>query len=155
MEIFLSFSGGTADEIRDAVRSLIGGPAQFDDVAGHETTSVETKPEPEIVPPAKKGRGKKSAKAEDVTDIDTNGDPVEAQKEAPKPTTEPTSEGPKHDEARIAARDFNAKFGSDALIDLLKQFKNDRGEPCSGPRELFRCGHADAFLAAVKAKMDE
>lgn len=163
MEINISINAPCAEEVLWQMRKFLQGESgKPAGVSAEQFSSTSTKSfEPEIVPPAKKrGRGPAKVKAEDVVDVAPNGDPVlhdadvvvEAARAA-TPTTLPSSEGPKHDATRQAAIAYNAKFGNDKLIELLKKFKNADGKPCSGPRELFRAGHADAFIARVEEEL--
>lgn len=159
--ISITITAFDAENAREQMRRLLGEgrhpveqfPSRPSPVEPIVTGAETTTSEPEIVPPAPKARSRKPKKTEDVTDIDTNGDPVVEAKPEPAPppadATLPESEGPKHDEVRAAARDFNAKFGSDELIALLKTFG------ATGARGIFRSGKSDEFIAAVKAKLAE
>lgn len=151
MEIYLSISGASAEEIRATMRDLIGEGETL--VVGNETTNVDVTvgkvPEPEIVAPAKKPGRPKKAKADTVIQDDVTDAEVVEETSPPKATTEPPSLGPKHDEVRAVAREFNTKFGGDELLALLKSFDS------TGARAIFQNGHADAFIEKAKARLAE
>lgn len=111
MSISIHIEAATADEARDTLRALLG-PAP---------TPAADKGEPDIVEPPKPATRRRKAAQEPeqpVTDIDTNGNPVET---ADEPAREVVVE-----DVRNAAKRVAKEKGEDACLALLKEFGSSK-----------------------------